>query len=128
MPATKQSQAIALANRLLLAGQSAYDLKAEIDAILSLWQETNAGAVFNSMQTAAVNADGSLGAADAAPIVTNPINVQVPPYNSLMRAISANDLAALNTLMGSLQTLLGGTGDPGQQAAFPQALAKIVGG
>lgn len=128
MSATLQSQAIALANRLLTAGQTTYDLQLEVSEILTQWTQINAGAVFAALPTAALNADGSLGIADQSPVGTNPIDTRSTlPGSGLSRAISSNDLAVLNTLMGALRSLLAGT-DPGAQASFPQVLNKVVGG
>lgn len=125
MPATPQTQAIQLANALLAVGAQTYNLQQQIAGILSQWTQVNAGAIYNAMATAPVNSDGTLGTADGSAVVTHVMDPRV--YTTLNRAISSNDLTALNTLVTSLNALLTGA-TVSQQAGFPQMLNKVVGG
>lgn len=93
MPATPQSQAVALANRVLAADLQIAALLETVNQLLVEWNDIGAATILNNLPTCAVNADGTLGAADGAPNTAHPINTAV--VTGLTRAISAADLSAL---------------------------------
>lgn len=127
MPATLQSQVVQLANNLMSAAVQAGQLKATIDQITGQWTQLSAGGVLNAMTTTVVNTDGSLGTADGSPNNAHVIDTRVNGGTNLSRAISANDLATLNTGLTALSTLLAGSAVT-QQGGMPQLLAKVTGG
>lgn len=75
MANTPQQNAINLANSLLAVMGSLSNLKQQIDQIVSIYNAEQVNTVWSAMATAALNADGSLGAADASPVTTHPITV-----------------------------------------------------
>jgi hypothetical protein len=79
------------------------------------------------MVTTPVNADGTLGTADATPNVAHPIDPRVPAQAGLTRAVLAADLGSALTMLQAVSTLLAGSAVT-QQGQSPQILAKFVGG
>ena len=125
MPATLQTQAVQVANNLIGIAQTLYQLQDQINLNAAQFMQLTLGSVFTAMATCASNADGSLGAADAAPAAGHVIDTRV--VTGLSRAVSANDLATLNTLLQSVATLLSGAAVT-QQGESPQLLNKLIGG
>ena len=126
MSTTLQTQALQIANTLINISQSLYQLENNINLISTQFTQLTLGNVFNAMPTTAVNADGSLGTADATPVSGHVIDTRLVP--GLNRAISATDLATLNTLAQAVAQLLSGGTVPAQQGEAPQLLNKIYGG
>ncbi len=75
MANTPQENAINLANSLLAVMGSLSNIKQQIDQIVSIYNAEQVSTIWSAMATAALNADGSLGAADASPVTTHPITV-----------------------------------------------------
>lgn len=123
MAITLQSQAIDVANDLMSIAQALVGLKQRIDQRSSEFTQLTLGTVFANLATAAVGADGSLGAADLLPNVAHVIDPRV--VTTISRAISSNDLASLNTLLQAISTLLTGSAVT-QQGQSPQLLAKLI--
>jgi hypothetical protein len=93
--ATQQSQVLSLGNQAIQITQQIDSLYETVCQFLEQWQDDNAQSVVLALATCALNADGSLGQADAAPNNAHPINTAL--YPGLSRAISASDLLALQT-------------------------------
>lgn len=125
MSSTGNSQAIALANEMIALGQQLWNVQQQIQGAVQQFGQLTLATVFNAMATAAVAADGQLGAADISPNVAHVIDTRV--YTQLSRVISANDLASLEGLLAAVDTLLKG-GAVVQQGQAPQLLQKLVGG
>ena len=107
MTANIQSQAIGLANTTIALGAQLLALYQQITALDQAWSDVNAGATINALGTVAQNADGSLGAADGAPVVTHPISPAL--YPSLMRSMSANQITVVKTMLDNVATYVNGT-------------------
>lgn len=125
MSATPQSQMIAAANNLILIGQQLTSLKVLIDMTSATYTAQAMGTSLAHLATAAVNSDGSLGAADGSPVAANPIDTRLQP--TLNRAISSYDLGALLTLYQQVSLLLAGSAAATQSGA-PDLLANLNGG
>jgi hypothetical protein len=129
MTTTLESQAIGVANTLLMTAQSLVALVNTINATSTEYTQLTLGTVFSAMATAAVNADGSLGTADATPNAAHPINpaaLLTAQGLTLNRAISATDLGSLLTFLQAVASLAAGNVVT-QQGQAPQILAKITG-
>ena len=85
--ATQQERALASATALQALMTRFRDLRRDVDEYLAQFNSEAYQAVWNGLPTAAWNADGTLGAADASPVPTHPITAGAP---QLLR--SANDL------------------------------------
>jgi hypothetical protein len=75
MANTKQQGAIAAAQTLIGVMQQMQALRASAKAFVDQYNSEGWTAFWNAMATYAVNADGSPGAVDGAPVVTHPTSV-----------------------------------------------------
>lgn len=101
MADTKQARAINGANQLMqIAGQVAA-LRQSINQFVTQYNSEGWSTVWNNLPTAAQNADGSLGAADASPTAGHPINTGT--ITALTRAVPATQLVAGVTMIEQLQ-------------------------
>lgn len=75
MANTPQENAINLANNLIAVMGSLNAVKQQIDQIVSTYNAEQISAIWAALATAALNTDGSIGAADATPVTTHPITV-----------------------------------------------------
>lgn len=125
MAATPQTQAIAIANTIIGLAQQLKTLSDQIAAVNLQWQDDGTANTLNALATTTVNVDGTAGTVDGTPNVAHPINVAV--YTALNRAISANDLASLLTVLNSVPNYVAG----GAISATPGVrgiLNKVIGG
>lgn len=125
MAATQQSQAIQIANQLISLAQtliSVYDQMVVLDAA---WTDNAVATVIAAMGTVALNADGTLGAADGTPNVAHPLNTAT--YTTLSRAMSSNQIGQLKTILDGIVNYVGGTAVTTQASARP-ILNAAVGG
>ncbi len=105
--ATEQTQAIQNANAIIsLAGQL-LTLSQQITSASNAWTDDSTANVLNAMGTVTLNADGTLGAADGSPNVAHPLNLAL--YPALSRALSANQIAALLTILNNIPTYVAGS-------------------
>ena len=125
MAATSQSQAVSIANNLIGIAQSLYGLQTSIQQATGQFTELTLATPLGAMATTAVNADGSLGTADATPVSGHVIDTRV--ITGLNRAIPATTISSLVTLLQAVNTLLSGS-TVTQQGQAPQVLAQLSGG
>lgn len=104
--ATAQSQAIGVANQIISCAQQLLALKVQIDAASAAWTDDAVANTLNALQTCALAADGSLGAVDGTPNVAHPINTAT--YTALSRALSANQIASMLTIIQNISTYVNG--------------------
>jgi hypothetical protein len=107
MAATPQSQAIGIANQLISMAQVLNDLYQTVTILNQQWTDDAVANTLNAMGTVAQNADGSLGAADATPNPAHPLNLTT--YPTLYRAVSANQIASLLTILQNILTYVNGS-------------------
>ena len=107
MTATKQSQAIQSANTLISNAAQLFALYQSIKANAQQFSDLNVGGLLNSLSTAALNADGSLGTADVSPNVANPLDTRL---YGLSRSVSANQLNAMINTLNFIVTFVECTG------------------
>ena len=105
--ATKQDNAITLANALLDACAGLLASYNTANDIVNKYNKQTYGTLWDNFKTAALNADGSLGAADASPVLTNPIDTRVAAQSALRRAVLSSDLKNGITLFQRLQDFFG---------------------
>lgn len=127
MPATPQSQAIAVSNQLISTAQAIYNLSVTATQNVGLFNQNAMAGTLNALATCATNADGSLGIVDASPVNGHVINTALPANSGLNRAISAADLATIVTFLTAFNSLVAGTA-VAQQGEAPQLLAKLING
>ena len=100
MSATKQTQTVDIANQIIaLAAQirSVYD---QANSLASKYTNQATVATLTGLPTAALNADGTLGAADGSPVAANPIDTRI--VTGLNRAISKTKLVAAKGVLDDL--------------------------
>lgn len=97
MSATKQSQAVALANELIGLAGMLQSVNFTASGLSQRYGNQGTQAVLNALPTCALAADGSLGAADTAPVSGNPIDTRV--VIGLNRACTAQQLIAVKNTM-----------------------------
>jgi hypothetical protein len=100
MPANKQQAAITAANALVSIINQAVAMRAAVDSFLAEYNSENYAATWANFATAALNPDGSIGAADATPNPANPITL-----GGILR--SANALTNGVTFCQDYQKFLG---------------------
>lgn len=124
MSATEQTQSIGNSNQILGLAGRLMDLYNGCKQGINAWNDDGTLTVVQHLATAAQNADGSLGAADATPVNANPIDTRVTANATLVRAISANNLSSLVTQLGNFVSLVEGnavSAQAGFRSLFNQA-------
>src|SRR5690348_2782599 len=109
MSASLQSQAISVANQLISIGQQVYNLQQQINGTNGVYIQLTLSTALAALPTCVVNTDGSLGTADGSPNAAHVIDTRIAAASSLNRAISANDLASLNTFVAAVASLAAGS-------------------
>jgi hypothetical protein len=103
---TPQSQAVGIINEILQAAIDMDSLYERVVSISQRWTDDSVANTVNALQTTALNADGSQGTPDVAPNVAHPLNPQL--YPALIRAVSANQVAGMLTIIQGLKTYVEG--------------------
>lgn len=110
MPLTVQSQAVGLANQVNSLAQAAIALQDQIitlqQAITNFNGGAGAAATWAQFPTCALNADGSLGWSDTAPVNTHPLNANM--LTQLTRAATPLQYNQAVTALGTVQTAING--------------------
>jgi hypothetical protein len=125
MASTPQSQAIQNINSLVSAANQLMSLYLLMQQIDAQWTDDGMAAIISSMGTVALNADGSLGAADGAPNVAHPLNVA--SYSSLTKAVSSNQIGQIKTILDGVVTYMNGSAVSAQSGARAIINAAIGG-
>lgn len=123
MPTIPQTQLVALANQMCSLMQNwRGDLQKALD-LINQYAAHNAGAGFAAMPTCAVNADGSLGPADPAPVSANVIDNRV--VSTMEVAISSYNLGVVYDILQAYRDLFEGNA-VGTQTYAPAMLAATA--
>lgn len=107
MADTKQTKAIAAANGIIGIAQQLSSLRSTINAFVAPYNSEGYSTVWNNLATAALNADGSLGTADASPNTSHPIDTRVAANQGLLKAVSATQLVNAVAMIEQLQNFFG---------------------
>jgi len=121
--ASKQSQAVQEANGLINAATQVMGLFTQLVQLQGVWQDTNTGATLQSFATCSLNPDGSLGAPDAQPDATHPIDTTKHP--ELMRSLSANQIEQIKSTLDDIVSYINGVdvaANPGARAILNMAV------
>jgi hypothetical protein len=124
MAATPQTQALAIVNGMISLGQQIWNLQQAASALETQWSELTIGNILAAWPTVAVNADGSLGAADGTP---NEAHLIDPSKIDITRALAPSDITSLVTFIGAFLNLASGA-VVAQQGQAPQLLPKLING
>lgn len=110
MATTPQSQLVTLANQMCASLQSFRSALQTVIDLRNQYTNLEAGTGFAALPTCAVNADGSLGAADSTPdTVTQPLHViDNRVVSALDVAIASYNLGVVNDILGAFQALFEG--------------------
>ncbi len=122
---TPQTQAEFVLAQLNSCAEQLATLGLAIQEAQSLWTLESVANEINAMATCSVNADGSLGTPDGTPNVTHPIDIRV--LTGVPRALSANQWAALETVLGTVVSLIAGNA-VSAQTSMNAILNETVGG
>lgn len=125
MTATPQTQAITIVNQLISITQQLYSLSQDIGQINNRWATNGVATTLSAFATVSLNADGSLGTADATSNVAHPFSPVV--YPSVNRAISSNQTAQLLTVLNSFVNFCNGSAIA-SSVGTPGILASVIGG
>jgi hypothetical protein len=98
MSATKQSQAVGVANEILVFAGQMNALFTVANNLSTKYTNQGIQATLNALPTCVQNPDGSLGTPDVAPVTGNPINTNI--ITGLNRAVSAQKLIQNKAIMG----------------------------
>jgi hypothetical protein len=121
--ASKQSQAVQEANGLINSAAQVMGLFTQLVQLQGVWQDTNTGATLESFATCSLNPDGSLGAPDAQPDVTHPIDTTKHP--ELTRSLSATQIEQIKSTLDDIVSYINGVdvaANPGARAILNMAV------
>ncbi len=94
-------------------------------ALDASWTDDGVATALATLNTVAVNSDGTLGTADGTPNPAHPINPAI--YPTITRAVSVNQLTLTKTIMDGFVSYIGGQAVTTQVSAR-LALNTMVGG
>lgn len=123
MAITPETQVANTANQIISLASACVGLAAQIAAVSAAWTNGSVATKINAFPTAPLLTTGALDVADGSPNVAHPIDVRVAPGSDISRAISANDIASLLTVLQGVQSVIGGSAVSLNGAAV-QLLAK----
>lgn len=103
---TIQSQAIQNANTIMNLATQLLSLSQQVTIVNNAWLDDATANTLNAMGTVALNADGTLGTADPSPNTSHPLNLAL--YPTLNRALSANQIASMLTVLNSIPSFVAG--------------------
>ena len=101
-----QDQAILTANQMFAVCQDLVSTLKTVQALDNNYTQMDMSAIFGAMPTCTTNADGSLGAEDAAPVSGNVIDTR--KVATLQVAISSYEIGVMVNLLQALVALLNG--------------------
>lgn len=124
---TPQTQSVGLVNDLISLVQTATSVAGQIDSLYTLWTNAQTGDVIRAFPTAVFAADGTLGAPDATPDSTHPMDTREGlPAAGIQRALSANDVVGIITSLLGVRDVIRGQAVPPNSATV-QLFAKCLG-
>jgi hypothetical protein len=106
MAATQQSAGVRAANTLQSLMQQMMSLRAQINDFVLQYNDNSWGTLWAAWQTAALLADGSLGAADGSPVVTHPIDTRLAQFAGLQYDRSSSDMTSGVAMLQAFQAFL----------------------
>jgi hypothetical protein len=106
MTTTPQQQAIIVANGYISIAQQIMTICAQLTTLDQEWADQGIATIIAAMGTVALNADGTLGAADGSPKNANPLNTAI--YPALSVPLSSNQIASLKTILDEIETYVSG--------------------
>lgn len=124
--ATKQTQAIQIANTYFQLAQQLLTLSQQVQIAKKAWSDTGTANVLASLSTAALNADGSLGQADTQVNTANPIDTR--QVTGLARTTSSNQISAIVSVMDSIPNFVESLADVPVQGGIRAILNNASGG
>lgn len=95
-----QTQALQTINQLMSIAGQLLGLCYQIQVIDAAWNDDAIATTIAALGTIALNADGSLGAADSSPVTTHPINPNT--YPTILRLISSTQITQIKTVLDNL--------------------------
>lgn len=95
------------ANQVMGLVQQLRSLRVSVAELIVINANNPLGNLWTVLKTTALNADGTLGTADASVVSTDPIDPRV--YAALSRAVKASDLTAALQILVDFNTFLQGT-------------------
>lgn len=119
---TQQDQAIAVANLMVTYTNNLAILANQIAATHVTWTNLSTANKLNAMPTAPLLTTGGLDTPDGSPNNAHPIDTRVSGLGGIAKAISANNLASIDTYLQGIASAIGGTA-LGANGAAPQLLA-----
>ena len=125
MSATPNSQAIQVMNGLIQAAQQFMQSYNQLVTLQQQWTDNNVGATLALLTTAALNADGTIGANDGSPNSAHPISPTA--YPSALRAVTATQVSQAKTILDGFVTYINGQAVTTQVGAHA-ILNAMVGG
>lgn len=108
MAITQETQVANVANSIISLASAMSGIAAQIAAVSLAWTNLSAANKLNAFPTAPLTTTGGLGAADGAPVVTNPIDVRTLDGSLITRAVSASNVASMLTFLQGVQNVIGG--------------------
>lgn len=125
MPVTQETQVANIANTMLALVSGAYSLQQQINQLSTQWTNLSAANALNAFPTAPLLTTGALGTADVSSNVAHPIDARTVDGGLINRAVSANNLASMLTLLQGISAAISGTA-VGANGAAPSLIALCL--
>lgn len=123
MAITPETQTANTANQIIALSSACVGLATQINTVSAAWTNGTVATKLNAFPTAPLLTTGALDVADGTPNTAHPIDVRMSPGSDISRAISANDIASLLTVLQGVANVIGGMAVSLNGAAV-QLLAK----
>jgi hypothetical protein len=123
--ATQNSQVIQDANALMSLSAQFMAIYQQMVILDAAWTDHGDAAALAAMGTTALNADGTVGAADGTPNAAHPINLIT--YPGFTRAVSSTQISQAKTILDGLVSYIGGSAVATQVGARA-ILNAVIGG
>jgi len=116
-----QDQAVSNVNQMFGVCQQLTTILRTVNRLINSYTQSDMSATFNALPTCATNADGSLGAPDAAPVSGNVIDTRIVSFLAI--SMSSYEIGVMVNLLQAYVALLDGQAVTTQQYA-PSVLAR----
>lgn len=115
MTAVPQQQALNTINNLISAAQTIIAVYNNQAALDQYWTDNGVANIMAAMGTVALNADGTVGAADGAPNETHPLSPTT--YPSLTRTLTPTQVTQIKSILDAVVSLINGNAVSAQTGA-----------
>ena len=122
---TQQTQTANTVNTMMSLLAQFAALQQQVDTTSAQWTNLSVANMINAFPTAALATTGALGTADGSPNVAHVIDTRTTDGALINRAISANDLASILTVLQGISSVIKGSAVSANGATV-SLIAKVL--